>query len=233
MMAQHTTANVRPFPVRSTLNLDRIGREIHRVVIGIEVAKANRRDDKTTAPTIERLRHGAVEQYGATDSAGEIGHRVVDACLLDALWERGALDDPVFEGAAQATKDAAKEAGFRRYCAGLWLRGLFHDSGLMRGVTMMLNSAGGGSGNPERPAAYEASTAASEALRQYQAVMLSMEKPVLVGDGRTVRAGTRRRYCHAVREIACWDRWPQAYNAREVREAFDRLAAMEGVEVRE
>lgn len=221
MMAQHFAGNVRRFPLPVLLNLDRIGREIHRVVMTIEVAKANRRDAKTTAPTLERLQHGAVEQYGATDSAGEMGHRVVDACLLDALYERGALlvgkED---EGAAR-----------RRHSAGLWLRTLFHESGLMRGITALLNSAGGGSGNPERPAAYEASSHASECLARYQSVIWRMENEIVPGDDSRITARRRRRASHAVREIACWDRWPTAFSAQEVRDAFDRLAQMEGVEV--
>jgi hypothetical protein len=104
----------------------------------------------------------------------------------------------------------------------LWLRGLFFESGLMRSVTQRLEGVQSG-GDPTGAALYETSAAASEALAGYQHTMAAMES-----------GGWRmRRAAHAVREIACWDRWPLGFEAREMRAAFDRLAAMDGVEMEE
>ncbi|MGE0151764.1 MAG: hypothetical protein AB7R90_04050 [Reyranellaceae bacterium] len=200
--------------------LARVGREIRRVAIALEIARANRRDPQAMAPTPERLRHGqSVETYdGAVAEAGLMGHRVVEACLLDALRERGVL--------------GKGEAALVRHSAGLWLRGLFHDSGLERAASMRVEGVQSG-GDPTGAPVFERSHRASRTLAIYQLVMAAMERRDLHGADRHGRAAMRmtarqkRRATHAVREIACWDRWPSGFSAEEVRRAFDRLAAME------
>ena len=201
--------------------LARIGREIQRAAMAIEVARASRRDAQTMTPTMERLRHGqSVEIYdGAVQEAGLVGHRIVEACLLDALRERGVL--------------GRGEEALIRHSAGMWLRGLFHDSGLERTAFMRVEGVRSG-GDPTGAPIFERSYGASRSLAIYQAVMSAMERRDLYGadvHGRAasgMSARQKRRASHAVREISCWDRWPTAFNAEEVRRAFDRLAAMEG-----
>jgi hypothetical protein len=215
--------NVRPFPVKQGRPLFDPGpalKQIQRVAMAIETEKANRRDPKSTAPTFERLRHSTVEQYTATDEAGEVGHRVIDAFLLDQL----------FEGGMFLAADEDPQAARVRHSAGMWLRTLHHDSGLMSNLVGRAEATDGG--DPERSRLFERSGHASDALALYQAIMIAMEQRIIDGDIKArVTPRIRRRHCHAVREISIWDRWPTAFTAREVRDAFDRLAAMEGVEV--
>jgi len=200
----------------------RVARELQRAAMAIDVARANRRDPNAMVPTVERLRHGqSVETYdGAVEEAGLIGHRVVEACLLDALRERGVLgrgDDALI-----------------RHSAGLWLRAMFHDSGLERAAFMRIEGVQSG-GDPTGAPIFERSHGASKTLAIYQAVMTAMEQRDLYGSdaqGRSLAKMTarqKRRATQAVREISCWDRWPTAFSAEEVRRAFDRLAAMDGV----
>ncbi len=200
--------------------LARLGREIQRVAMAIEIGRANRRDPQAMAPTLERLRHGqSVEAYdGAVEEAGIVGHRIVESCLLDALRERGVL--------------GRGEEALIRHSAGLWLRGLFHDSGLERAAFMRIEGVQSG-GDPTGAPIFERSRRAARALALYQALMQAMERRDLYGrdrHGRAVVAMTarqKRRASHAVREISCWDRWPSSFGAGEVRRAFDRLAALE------
>jgi hypothetical protein len=212
-------AVVLAFPT-TKMGLDLIGREICRVAVMLASRRANRRSDGTMAPTEERFRHGqTIQQYdGAVDQAGEMGHLVTDACLLDKLRDGGLL--------------GKGETALLRHSAGIWLKSLFHDSGLMRSVTALITSTGGANPGGERPAPYEASTSASNSLAMYLAVLRAMDTRVLPGDAKNrVNGALRRRYCHAVREIACWDRWPATYSKLEVQRAFDRLAEMDGLEI--
>lgn len=205
------------------VGFDRLGREIQRVAVAMEVARSNRREARSAAPTVERLRHGdSIEIYdGAVAEAGTVGHRVVEACLLDALCERGVL--------------GKGEDGLVRHSAGMWLRTLFHESGMVRAATMRFEGVQSG-GDPTGAMGFETSRSASRKMALYQAAMRAMEQgEFLAGDARErpvarMTARQRRRATHAVREIACWDRWPEAFSAEEVRRAFDRLAAVETME---
>lgn len=174
------------------------------------------------SPTRERGNHGQnIVPFTATDRAGVYASRVVEACLLDQLRERGHL--------------GKGDAALMRHSAGIWLRGVFHESGLMRSITARLEGSEGG-GDPSRPAAYETSTYASECLAEYQRIMRRMEEAVLpprrAGE-RDISLKQKRRLAHAVREVACWDRWPNGYTAHEIRKAFDRLASLDGAEAGE
>jgi hypothetical protein len=210
--------------------LARVMREIQRVALAIGIARANQRDPQAMAPTLERLGHGErLEIYGAVTEAGLVGHRVVDACLLDSLRERGILHDRGEHGG---------EAALVRHSAGMWLRELFHESGLMRSITMRIEGVQSG-GDPTGAPVFERSRHASRALALYQAVMVAMERRELYGvdaRGRRLPRLTprqKRRAAHAVREIACWDRWPSGFAVSEVQAAFDRLAAMDRAAVGE
>ena len=225
---------VRAKPVPAVAGADgfaRAMREIQRVALAIDITRANRRDPQAPSPTVERLRHGErLEIYdGAVTEAGLVGHRVIDACLLDTLREQGVLHDCGEEGG---------EAALVRHSAGLWLRELFHESGLMRSITMRIEGVQSG-GDPTGAPVFERSARASRALALYQAVMQAMEQRELYGNvlrGRRLPRMSpqqRRRSARAVREIACWDRWPSGFTATEVRVAFDRLAAMDHVAVEE
>lgn len=222
-MQNHSRANVMVFPAKATLKLglDAVGREIGRAAVAAITRQANARDERSTAPTMERFQHGqTIEQYdGAVVDAGDMGHRVVDACLLDRLKEGGLL--------------GKGDAALVRHSAGIWLRGLFDDSGLFRSVTGRLQLSCDG-GDPQWAAAYEKSDHASRALAMYEGVLRAMEKRPWrhEGDGEADKR-RRRRASHAVREISCWDNWPQSFTAHEVRRAFDRLAEMQGVEMGE
>lgn len=229
-----------PNLIRSiSLRLDVVGREIQRAAVAMATARANRRDAKTSAPTCERLQHGQrIEQYdGAVADAGVVGYRVIEACLLDALKESGMLDgeEPSQERHGRRDKPIAISAGaaLRRHSAGLWLRALFHESGMMRSVTMRYEGVQNG-GDPTGAAVFETSDAASATMTLYQSVMRAMETRDLYAPG-VVRMVSRqkRRATHAVREIACWDRWPSGYTVGEVRMALDRLAALQETEIQE
>jgi hypothetical protein len=229
--AYRVTETLRLTPGHLNFNdaLARIGREISRAASAIEIARVNRRDPQAMAPTVERLRHGeSLETYdGAVTEAGRVGHRVIEACLLDALRERGLLNDH--------SEDGGEEA-LIRHSAGLWLRELFHESGLMRSVTMRIEGIQSG-GDPTGAPIFERSSRASRMLALYQTLMGAMERRELYGldaQGRRLRQTTsrqKRRATHAVREIACWDRWPSGFTAAEVRAAFDRLARMQELDM--
>jgi hypothetical protein len=221
-------------PVRAAAGVDglaRVMREVQRVAVAIEIGRANRRDPLAAAPPPERLRHGQrLEIYhGAVTEAGLVGHRVIDACLLDTLREQGVLHDRGEHGG---------EAALVRHSAGLWLRELFHESGLMRSITMRIEGVQSG-GDPTGAPVFERSSHASRALALYQAVMQAMERRELYGHdagGRRLQRMNPRqklRSAHAVREIACWDRWPSSFTVCEIQAAFDRLAAMDRVAVEE
>ncbi len=202
------------------MRLDVVGREIARAALYLLTARADRREtvapakkkrevQKRTlhsmAPTLERFRHGQIiEAYdGAVVEAGLRGHRVVDACLLDGLRERGVF--------------GRGESALLRHSAGLWLRGLFHDSGAMRSVTMRLEMAQSG-GDPTYASVPEKSHAASRAYALYQAAL------------EMVAASAGQRAAETVREIACWDRVPAGCDVARIRAAFDALVeAMEAV----
>ena len=138
-----------------------------------------------------------------------MGHRVVDACLLDRLRERGIF--------------GKGEPALLRHSAGLWLRGLFHDSGAMRSVTMRLEFFEAAGSGPTRTTVFERSQAASEAYARFQAAMVAMEWREFYGAGASMAPAAKKRAGHAVREIACWDRLPSGFGVAEIRAAFDRL----------
>jgi len=202
------------------MRLDIVGREIARAALYLLTARADRRGTPllakkkretpkralhSMAPTLERFRHGqTIEAYdGAVVEAGLRGHRVVDACLLDRLRERGVL--------------GKGEPALLRHSAGLWLRGLFHDSGAMRSVTMRLEVAHSG-GDPTYASVLEKSHAASRAYALYQAAL------------EMVAAIAGQRAADAAREIACWDRVPAGCDVARIRAAFDALVeAMDAV----
>lgn len=209
----------------SRLRLDVAGREIARAALYLATARAGKREGakrqagnrkrekrpmQAMAPTLERFRHGqTIERYdGAVVEAGAMGHRVVDACLLDRLRERGIL--------------GSGEPALLRHSSGLWLRGLFQDSGAMRAVTMRLEFFHSG-GDPTRAAVFERSHAASVAYARFQAAMEAMEWRDFHGTGAAMIPARKRRAGHAVREIACWDRLPAGFGVAEIRAAFDRL----------
>ncbi len=211
------------------------------------------------APTLERFRHGdTIERYdGAVVEAGLAGHRVVEACLLDRLRERGVL--------------GRGRAALLRHSAGLWLRALFEASGMQQALAVDLDGVPAGTQTTSGYAAgFERSAHASRAMATYLAVITAMERRVLYGrdrdglgemglgeDGDEVGEGmgraqddrarakgrvmdrpmdrvmdrrARRRAAHLVREICCWDRLPPGFGVAEIRAAFDRLMAMEEVE---
>lgn len=191
------------------------------------------------APTLERFRHGdTIERYdGAVVEAGLAGHRVVEACLLDRLRERGVL--------------GRGRAALLRHSAGLWLRALFDASGMQQALAVDLDGVPAGTQATSGYAAgFERSANASRAMATYLAVMTAMEQRVLYGRdrdglgesgddvgeemgrtrGRPMDRGARRRAAHLVREICCWDRLPPGFGVAEIRAAFDRLMAMEEVE---
>lgn len=179
-----------------------------------------------SAPTLERFRHGdTIERYdGPVVEAGLVGHRVVDACLLDRLREKGVL--------------GSGRAGLLRHSAGLWLCALFDATGLRQELVTRLDGAPAGS-ESGHDAVFERSAAASRAMARYLAVMTAMETRALYGrdrDGlerRAMDAPARKRATRIVREICCWDRLPMGVGPGKIRAAFDRLAAMEEIEVEE
>jgi len=202
------------------MRLDIVGREIARAALYLLTARAGRRGTlapakkqrerqkralHSTAPTLERFRHGQIiEAYdGAVVEAGLRGHRVVDACLLDRLRERGIF--------------GRGENALLRHSSGVWLRGLFHDSGAERSITMRLQFFHNG-GDPSYASVLEKSHAASRAYALYQAAL------------EMVAAIAGPRAADAAREIACWDKVPAGCDVARIRAAFDALAeAMDAV----
>jgi hypothetical protein len=193
------------------MRFDVVGREIARAALYLATARVGKRDRDAMAPTLERFAHGqTIERYdGAVVEAGAMGHRVVDACLLDRLRERGIF--------------GRGEKALLRHSAGLWLRGLFHDSGAVRAVTMRLEYFEATGSGPARTTVFERSQAASVAYARFQAAMDAMAWREFYGAGAAMGMAQKKRAAQAVREIACWDRLPAGFGVAEIRAAFDRL----------
>lgn len=226
MMAQEIPPQVSPREIEEAerrirqLRWYTLGRELYRAAVYGASQRENILSRIAHDPTPERRRKGqTVRDYTATDRAGERGSQIVEACLLDELREAGHLgrDDPALV----------------RHSAGMWLRGLFHESGLMRAITMR-SDPGGSGGDPSRPQAYEVSDYAAGKLADYNRAIRAMETAVIVAPGQRDISGERkRRLAHAAREVACYDRWPHGFTAKLLRDAFDRLASLDGAEMGE
>ncbi len=140
-----------------------------------------------------RRKHPAVEV--PTEDAGIMAAQVLEECLLDSLFRRGRL----------AYRGEPQDKAQRRYDAGLWLRSLYHRSGMERRVTMAY-SVFGQAGGPEELTEAEAwnRRAYIETLRD------------LPG------------HAALLAEVCCRDARPRAFHC-DLRAALDRLADFRGM----